>query len=222
MIKLQSPQQFMRLNQREMIQRFVDPKAGFPVATNNLGIAARMFNGEIKQCGRDAAMIMPAAGLPKLFVATKRDDYRHLSLSAFEQIGISMGGPLQFDVDHALARSLSFGRYEYVLMNPVSCLPNRSFGWFEKQSRDRVFKDKTLESASITEILKICEIAPAKRGNLAEDLIIAIQTAREAGLINKEEMGLMFDAVRNSDNNVVSGAYTENRADFERIVRSIK
>jgi hypothetical protein len=205
-----------------MIQRFLDPMAGLPVATNNLGLAARIFNGEIRELGRDAAIIIPSVGVPKLFVATKRDDYRDLSLSAFEEIGIPMGGSLQLDIDHALARSLSFGRFEYVLMNPVSRLPNRSFGSFEKQSKDRVFKNRTLENASITEILKLCEIAPAKRGNLAEDLVVGVQTAREAGIINEKQEGLMYDTIRNSDNNVVSEAYTENPTGFEEAVRSTK
>jgi hypothetical protein len=211
MIKVKSPQQFVQLNQREMIQRFLNPKAGLPVATNNLGIAALRFDGKL-----------PAIGLPKVFVATKCNDYRGLSLSTYERIGIPMRGPLQFDVDHALARSLSFGRFDYVLMNPVSALPNRSFGSFEKQSKDRVFKNETIEMASIAEILKICEIAPARRGNLAEDLIVAIQTAEEGGIITKKERGLMFDTVRNSDNNVVSGAYTENEPDVERIISTIE
>jgi len=222
--KVQSLQQYMQLNQRETIQRFVGShggKAGLPVATNDIGCVAMLLGGSIKRVNRDAAIIMPAIGLPKLFVAAKRDDYRELSLTAFKNIGFSVGRSAQFDVDHALARSLSLGRFEYILMNPVSCLPNRSFGSLEKDSKDRVFKNKVFEIASITEILKICEVAPVKRGNLAEDCLIGIINARESGLISKKETEVMLDTIRNSQNNVVSESYRQVERDFEKAAKTI-
>jgi hypothetical protein len=220
MTKVLSPQEFIRRNQQEIMQRFLNPKAGLPIATNNLGIAAKMLNGQIKKLSHDAAIIMPRGGVAKLYVATESDNYRNLFLSAFEEIGILFREPsLQFNVDHALAQSLAIGKFEYVLVNPVNPLANKSHGAFEKQSKDRVFQ-KTIEIASITEILKILEIAPAKRGNLLDDILVGITNAREAGIITKTQMDLMFETVRNSTNSLVSEAYKENKSNFEKAVSS--
>ena len=106
-------------------------------------------------------------------------------------------------------------------MNPVSRLPNRSFGSFEKDSKIRIFNSDEMEIASITEALKICEVAPVKRGNLAQDCLIGVINARESGLINKNEIKPMLDTIRNSHNNLVSEAYSEVKFDFEEAVKII-
>jgi hypothetical protein len=133
--KVQSLQQYMWLNARETMQRFVGSlggKSGLPVATNDLRRVAFMLQGEIRSVGpysiRDAAVIMPARGLPKLFVATTCGNYRDIFAIAYENLGIPIGSGPAFDVDHGLAKTLALGNFEHVLMNPVSPLVNRTFG----------------------------------------------------------------------------------------------
>jgi hypothetical protein len=221
--RAQSLQQYMLLNQRETIQRVVGSvggKPGLPVATNDIRRTALSFHGEILKVGRysadDAAIIIPAIGLPKLFIAPERTDYLKIFLAAFKDLKISIPpGSSHIDVDHALAKSLATGRFQYVLMNPVSRGPNRTFGSFEKGSKHRIFNNGEMELASITEALKICEIAPVKRGNLAEDCLIGVINARESGLIDRNEIKPILYTITNSSNNLVSEAYSEVQPEFD-------
>jgi len=227
--RVQSLQQYMQLNQRETIQRLVGTlggKAGLPVATNDIRRVASMLHGEIHRVGdysiRDAAIVMPRLGLPKLFVATERTDYRRIFETAWKNMGISIGRSVAFDVDHALAKTLALGKFEQILLNPINRLPNRSFGSFEKGSTDRVFDNNELEIASITEALKIGEVAPATQGNLAEDCLIGVINARGSGLISKNEIKPMLDTIRNSHNNLVLEAYAQVKPDFEKAAKTIE
>jgi hypothetical protein len=221
-----SVQQYNWLNARETMQRLVG-NSSLPVATNDLRRAASVLQGDLCSVGgcslRDAGIIVPPRGLPKLFIAARCDGYRDIAAAAYEELGISIANGFVFDVDHALAKTLALGRFEYILMNPVSPLANRSFGaGIEKGSKNvRTFLNPEMELASIAEALKIAEVAPLKLGNLAEDCLIGIINALNAGFISRNQVEPMLDTIRDSHNNLVLEAYTEVKPEFEKAAKEV-
>lgn len=225
---------FLEKNRHDLLKRFLDVDGRgqnrLPVATNDISSAKRMINGRTDSLGNryggKLVVIHPPErnGTPKIYVNPDEDDYRSMVKDAYVQLGY---GPIigQMDrlthVDHALARSIARGRYQWDLMNLVSALPNTSFGGgIEKGSQGRLL-DPRMVRASIIEFLKICEISPATKNNLAEDCLIGVIQAREAGLIRSAEVPILIDAIRHSDNSVVAEAYADVKTEFDAEVKKL-
>jgi len=185
---------------------------GRPATAKDLRIAANTLNGEagnVRGCSKkDAALIVPRKGLPKLFIATVNEDYRAICKDVFErQLGISLVNSF-FDVDHVLPRGTGLGRFEYTLVNPEDRIVNRTFGGgLEKSSKEtRRFEDTRMEKASITEFVKMQGLAPMYADNLASDCLIAVLNAKKSGILSSAQAHRMWDSIENSNNNLVRDA----------------
>ena len=156
MRKMHSLQEFMRVNQTQSLNRFLRSRRGLPAGVKDVKTTANALLATVKPFGRRAFSLTIGKELPRLYVDPRYPQYRTLCLDFYREEDLIEQSSVWsvVDFDHALAKSLAEKHFEYVLMNPVTSTVNRSFGSFEKGSKERVFHDPLVEFASITEILR--------------------------------------------------------------------
>jgi hypothetical protein len=207
--------QYMFQFKQELVPRFL--ARGQPVATNNLGEVARLLNGEKKEIDRNSAIIYPADGLPQIWVATENNNYREIFKELFEgNLNIQLGNQ-PFHADHVLPRISGLGRYKWTLLNAEDPGVNTSFGSVEgASSKHRSFdKNGIVEMASITECVKMLNLAPMRVSDLLTDCLVAFNGV-ESGVIDRPQAPQMLDMIRNSSNNLVREAYERNSEALRR------